>query len=81
MTTIPTDASNNIDEEHNYPAEEEKKVNSDAMLQVHSTAKSNDPNLSGKVVFLCAITNRIKIRGMFVSSSIRVLSILIFRTT
>ena len=56
---MPTDASNNIDEEHNYPAEEEKKVNSDAMLPVHSTAKSNDPNLSGKVVFLCAITKKV----------------------
>jgi len=77
---MPTDASNNIDEEHNYPAEEEKKVNSDAMLPVHSTAKSNDPNLSGKVVFLCAITKK-KFHNMIVSSSIRVLSILIFRTT
>ena len=55
---MPTDASNNIDEEHNYPAEEEKKVNSDAMLPVHSTAKSNDPNLSGKVVFLSEITKK-----------------------
>ena len=78
MTTIPTDASNNIEDEHNYPAEKEKKVNSDAMLPVHSTAKSNDPNLSGKVVFLCAITKK---SFMFVSSSIRALSILIFRTT
>ena len=63
MTTIPTDASNNIDDEHNYPAETEKKVNSDAMPSVHSTAKSNDPNLSGKVVFLCAITKKSLIRS------------------
>ena len=55
MTTIPTDASNNIDDEHNYPTDKE---NSDAMLPVHSTAKSNDPNLSGKVVSLCAITKK-----------------------
>ena len=72
---MPTDASNNIDEEHNYPAEEEKKVNSDAMLPVHSTAKSNDPNLSGKVVFLCAITKKVLRCGVGYLSSIPVLSI------
>ena len=55
---MPTDASNNIDEEHNYPAEEEKKVNSDAMLPVHSTAKSNDPNLSGKAVFFVQLQKK-----------------------
>ena len=58
MTTIPAEASNNINAEHNYPAEEEKNVNLDAMIPVYSTAKSNNPNLSGKVIFLCAITKK-----------------------
>ena len=83
MTTIPADASNNIDAEHNYPAEEKKKVNLDAMLPVYSTAKSNDPNLSGKVIFFVQLQKNLiilMIRGRFVSASIPVLSILFLRT-